>query len=95
MTTPARDAAETLALQALGWLASQDDLFPVFVGSTGVAPADLAQRAAEPEFLASVLDFILMDDRWVMDFCAAAGVPPDQPLRARHALPGGAAPDWT
>lgn len=94
MNTQARDAAETLALQALGWLASQDELFPVFVGSTGVSPADLAQRAGEAEFLASVLDFILLDDRWVLDFCAAAGLQPDQPMRARHALPGGASQDW-
>jgi len=51
-----QDSAETIALQALGWLAASDDLLPVFLGATGACEADLRARAAEPEFLGSVLD---------------------------------------
>ena len=68
-------AAETIALAALGWLAAQDDLWPVFLGATGAdaAAVRLSVRAgaADAEFLAAVLDFILMDDAWVMAAAAA------------------------
>lgn len=89
------DQAETLALRALGWLASQDELFPVFLGASGASPQDMALRAADPEFLIAVLDFITMDDSWVVEFCDTVGVSYDAPLRARQALPGGAEMNWT
>ena len=90
-----RDSAETIALQALGWLAGNDELLPVFLGSTGVSEAELRARAAEPEFLASVLDFLTMDDAWITGFCDAHGLSYTLPIRARAALPGGDLPNWT
>jgi hypothetical protein len=90
-----REAAETLALQALGWLAGNDELFPVFLGSTGAAVTSIAAAAAEPEFLAAVLDFLLMDDAWVMAFCDAEGIGYTLPQQARAALPGGQMEHWT
>ncbi|GGE59762.1 DUF3572 domain-containing protein [Actibacterium pelagium] len=89
------EQAETIALKALAWLAAEDDLLPVFMGSTGVAQSDLAERAAEPEFLVSVLDFLTMDDRWVVAFCDRQGLPYETPLQAKMALPGGAQTHWT
>lgn len=89
------EAAETLALQALAWLLGQEDLCPVFLGSTGASPEDLKARAADPEFLGAVLDFLTMDDAWVMAFCDGAGIDYRLPLAARQALPGGATPEWT
>lgn len=90
-----QEAAETLALQALTWLAGNDELLPLFLGATGASTADLAQNAAKPEFLASVLDFILMDDGWITGFCDVALLPYDAPMRARAALPGGEVINWT
>ena len=90
-----QDSAEMLALQALGWLAGNEDLLPVFLGSTGLSPDDLRARAAEPEFLGSVLDFLLMDDAWIVAFCDAAGHRYDAPMQARAALPGGEVEHWT
>lgn len=92
MTT---DAAEVLALRSLGWLAGRDDLFDVFLGAGGVDRADLAARAQDPEFLAAVLDFILMDDAWIVAFCDAEGLAYDSLQAARAALPGGAQVHWT
>lgn len=93
--TMSPEAAETLALQALAWLVANDDLLPVFLGSTGAGQDELRARAAEPEFLAGVLDFLMMDDAWVMGFCDANGTPYDRPMQARAALPGGARMHWT
>lgn len=89
------DEAELLALKALGWIAGHGELLPVFLGSTGASEEDLRMRAADPEFLGAVLDFLTMDDDWVMAFTAEAGLPPEAPLMAREALPGGGLPHWT
>lgn len=88
-------AAETLAAQALAWLVGEEDLLPVFLGSTGATEADLRQQMAEPAFLGSVLDFLLMDDAWIMRFCEATNAAFDMPMRARAALPGGEQVHWT
>ncbi len=90
-----RDAAETLALKALGWLAGNDELLPVFLGSTGASLDELKNRASDADFLGSVLDFLLMDDAWVVEFAQSVGVPPEAMTQARAALPGGDAVHWT
>ena len=90
-----RGQAEILALQALAWLAGQEDLLQVFLGSSGLSQGDLRARADDPEMMAAVLDFLLMDDAWIMGFCGDAGHRPEAALQARAALPGGADPHWT
>lgn len=90
-----RDNAEVIALKALAWLAGNEELLPLFLGSSGLAPAELAARAAEPEVLGSVLDFILMDDVWVQGFCDSERLPYDRLMAARAALPGGEQVHWT
>lgn len=90
-----RDAAETLAVEALGWIAGRDELAGAFLAASGAAPEELRERAADPAFLGFVLDFLLGDEDALLDFCEAAGAPPDAPMRARAALPGGDLPHWT
>jgi len=51
-------------LQALGWLAANEDLMPTIHGATG-ASEDLRTQLVNPVFLGAVLDFIMMDDAWV------------------------------
>ncbi|MEM7318083.1 MAG: DUF3572 domain-containing protein [Pseudomonadota bacterium] len=89
------ETAETLALRALTWLVGNDELLPVFLGSTGLSRTDLSARATEPDFLASVLDFLMMDDAWVIAFCDSESLAFDAPMQARGALPGGAQMHWT
>lgn len=89
------EQAETVALQALGWLAGQEELFPVFLGATGATAEQVAAAAGKPAFLGAVLDFLLQDDAWIVGFCDRAGLGYTVPMRARAALPGGALPHWT
>ncbi|MEO1639587.1 MAG: DUF3572 domain-containing protein [Pseudomonadota bacterium] len=89
------ERAEVIALQALAWLAGNEELCPVFLGSTGGSADDLRARATDPAFQAAVLEFITMDDKWVMEFCDTAGLGYEDPLRARYALPGAEAVHWT
>ena len=37
------EQAQTIALQALGWLVSNDELCPIFLGSTGGSVEDLSE----------------------------------------------------
>ena len=89
------ETAQVLALQALGWLAAEDEIYPAFLTATGAGLADLRTRAADPDFLGAVLDFLLQDDRWVVAFCDSHGHPYTAPQAARMALPGGAETYWT
>lgn len=95
MTPLSKDSAELLAIEALSWLVGNDELLPVFLGATGASQDDLRVRAKDPEFLASVMDFLLMDDAWIAEFCQSADYKMDFPMRARAALPGGAEVNWT
>ena len=90
-----RDSAETVALTALAWVLGPSGLSDVFLGASGLAPQDLRQRAGDPEVLAAVLDFVMMDDAWVLALAQAEGLAPDSLARARAALPGGDLPHWT
>lgn len=89
------EAAELLGLQALAWLAGQDDLFATFLGSTGATAEQVAEAAGNPAFLGAVLDFLLMDDAWIIAFCDTAGLAYAMPMQARAVLPGGQAMHWT
>lgn len=91
--TPER--AETIALQALGWLASDDDLCGTFLAASGASLDDMRQRATEPAFLASILGFLTMNDDWIISFCDSVSLSYDQPLRALYALPGAEQVEWT
>ena len=93
--TLSREAAETVGLRAVAWLAGEDRLLPVFLGATGASGTDFHLSLQDPGFQGAVLDFILMDDAWVQAFCAAAGLSPDMPMRARASLPGGEQVHWT
>ncbi len=90
-----QEHAETLGLRALAWLTGNDELLPVFLNATGASGDDLRSRAGDPEFLGSVLDFLMMDDAWFVAFCDAEGLDYQSPAAARAALPGGGAVHWT
>ena len=90
-----KDTAETFALRALAWIMGQDDLVGLFLGSTGASLDDLKNNAADPEFLGAVLDFVLMDDTWVIQLSQDMGIPADHVMQARAALPGGQTVHWT
>lgn len=95
MTPLSRDSAELLAIEALAWLVGNDELLPAFLGASGASEEDLRGRARDLEFLGSVLDFLLTDDAWIRAFCQNSRYSLDFPMRARAALPGGAAVNWT
>ena len=90
-----RESAETLAAQALSWIAGDAEKLNAFMAMTGAAPADLVRNAAKPAFLATVLDYILTEDALVIAFCDTRSLPYTAPMQARAALPGGTPWHWT
>jgi hypothetical protein len=88
-------AAEALAQAALIWLAGREEDFGRFLGAAGLDPAEVRPRAADPEFLGFVLDFVLGEETLARAFAETEGLAPEDTLRARAALPGGDAPFWT
>jgi len=82
------ERAATLALEALAFLAAEQDVFQRFADLTGLDPASARARAGEPEFLVSVLDFLLSDEALLLDFCQGTSGDPRLVHLARHALGG-------
>lgn len=89
------EAAEVLALQALAWLAADDDLLPRFLDMTGTQASDVQRRVGDAEFLGAILDFLLQDEGLVIAFCDHYALPYPAPQAARAALPGGEVVHWT
>jgi hypothetical protein len=82
------EAAQTLALKALAYLATMPDDIGRFLNVSGIEPGELRTRAEEPEFLAAVMDFLMSDDRLLTEFCAGEEINPKDIQFARRALPG-------
>jgi hypothetical protein len=90
-----RQDAETIALQALGWMASDGEALQHFCAATGMAPGILSQAAEDAHFLAGVLDFLSQDETAARTFTVDVGLDPARLAEARAALPGGDLPHWT
>jgi len=52
----AREAAESLAIQALSFIAQDPERLGRFLALTGIGPAEIRSAAAEPGFLTGVLE---------------------------------------
>lgn len=89
------ERAEHIAFLALTWLSTNEDLLPLFLGASGADVAGLEASAENPAFLGSVLEFLTMDDAWVIAFCDANGLKYEDPLAARYSLPDAQAVHWT
>jgi Protein of unknown function (DUF3572) len=88
------DDSETLAVQALGFLASDEERLGRFLALTGLGPENLRAAAASPGFLASVLAHVAQDERLLMAFADAAGITPERVGRAAQHLGGPPPPEF-
>ena len=86
-----RPEAETLALKALTFLASEPDRLLRFLNLSGLELDDLRTRAGDPELLAAVVDFLLGEESLLERFADDEGLDPEDVHAARRELPG--APD--
>ena len=57
-----REAAETLAIAALGYLAAEPEQLGGFLAATGIGPEQIRKAARDREFLSGVLDYFSGDE---------------------------------
>ena len=81
-----REVAEIVAIQALSFIAGDPERLGLFLAETGIGPETLRNAAADPQFLASVLDFVLRDDANVKAFANASQLHPTNIAAAREVL---------
>jgi len=87
--------AQIVGMGAMEWLVGNEDLLPVFLGSSGATLEQMKEHAGSPELLASVLEFLMNDDEWVKACCDANEWPHETLMQARLSMPGGAVVSWT
>ena len=81
-----REVAEIVAIQALSFLAGDSARLGAFPAETGIGPETLRQSATDPQFLISVLDFVLRDDATVKAFAEVSKLHPTNIAAARQVL---------
>jgi Protein of unknown function (DUF3572) len=82
------EESETIAIQALGFLASEADRLGRFLAVTGLGPENLRAAATEPGFFAQVLSYIAQDESMLLAFAANSGITPEAVSAAHLALAG-------
>jgi len=83
-----RKIAENLAIHALGLLASDPERLGAFLAATGIGPDMIRKAAAEPSFLAGVLDHVSADEGLLIALAEHAGVAPQDVEHAQAILCG-------
>ena len=81
-----REVAEIVAIQALSFIASDAERLGAFLAESGIGPDTLRSAAADPRFLAHVLEFIMRDDATVKAFAAVSQLHPTNIAAAHQAL---------
>ena len=91
MAKPARinrKIAENLAIQALGFMAGDPEGLGAFLAATGIGPEMIRKAAADPSFLAGVLDHVCADEGLLMGIAGHVGVAPQDVEHAQAVLSG-------
>jgi hypothetical protein len=85
----AAENAEILGLQALAWLAGEDEALERLLAASGMDQAGLKAAAERPETLGAVLEFLLANEPLLLAFCGESGTDPKDVHSARHVLEAG------
>jgi hypothetical protein len=83
---PAKEAAESMASEVLGFLAEDSSRLSRFLALSGLGPDNLRAAAREPAILAAVLDHLASDEAVLLAFAAKSGHEPAAIVRAREVL---------
>jgi hypothetical protein len=86
LSSNAREAAEMLAIQALGFIAEEPERLGAFLNATGLSLERLRESATAPGFLTGVLEHMLADESLLLAFATSEAIDPAEVGRARNAL---------
>jgi len=81
-----QDEAMRIAIEALGFVASDMDLLGRFLAVSGLGPETLRAAASDPNFLLGVLEFLMSDESALLVFCENSRIRPTMIAAAHLAL---------
>jgi len=84
----ARSEAEAIALAAFAYVAEDVELARRFLALSGMEPGQLRQAAADPSFLAGVLDFVVAHEPVLIALAARTDRPAAEIETAQRLLAG-------
>ncbi|GLK42173.1 MULTISPECIES: DUF3572 domain-containing protein [Novosphingobium] len=77
---------QALALNALGWVLSDQDRAERFLSLTGLMPEELRASLGEPSTLGAVMDFLCAHEPDLLGAADALGVQPEVLVAAQRKL---------
>ena len=80
--------AESIAVNGLGFIAAEPDYLSRFIGLTGIDAGDIRAVVNEPAFLTAILDFLMGDEKILVEFSKVANINPEHVAIARQILTG-------
>lgn len=83
-----RELAETVAIQALSFIAEEPERLGRFLALTGIGPESLRDAAREPNFLLGVLDHLAANEPLLREFATQKEIAPEIVTAARDLLAG-------
>ena len=81
-----RDDSAPIALEVLGRLIADPDRLGRFLALTGLDPSTIRAAAADPGFLASILDHVVEDEPLLVAIAGELGRSPESLARAQQRL---------
>ncbi len=81
-----KTGAEAIAIEVLSFLAADPSRLDRFLALSGIGLDNLREAAAEPGFLAAILDHLASDEKLLLAFAAHAGHNPEAIAKARDIL---------
>ncbi|MDN5249025.1 DUF3572 family protein [Bartonella sp. TP] len=79
------DRAELTSLKALYFISKDEKETAKFFETTGLNPVDARQALKIPGFLASIIEYLMADEKLLLAFCADEGINPEN-IAKYHAL---------
>lgn len=87
------EAATIIALNLLSWLIANPDRLDDFMATSGFEPSELRARAADPDLLAAILEYLMSADDLLLKACADIDITVQDVKAAHHCL-ARQAPDY-
>jgi len=81
-----RSAAEAVAVDALAFIANDDDLLSNFIAATGIDPASIRSALQKEDFLRGVMQYLVEDESLLTAFAASADLKPEEVAGAARAF---------
>lgn len=86
------DRAEIIAINALSFVASDEKILAGYLNLSGTDLNQIKENLANPEtmtgVLSGVLDYLLQNEKYLIDFSEESQLDPKEISAARHCFPG-------